>query len=117
MQIPAQCSWCLRIRTRCSAPPRKVRANETETRVDRTRITDTLGTPDLRRSLQLVLLKSSAFSNYSHSTGAASPHLSDGFTVPMDRFACMRKRVAIKPRLARFPRTTHSDLRGRLETP
>ncbi len=35
----------------------------------------------------------------------------------MDRFACMRKRVAIKPRLARFPRTTHSDLRGRLETP
>src|SRR6266481_9515136 len=35
----------------------------------------------------------------------------------MGRFAYMHKRVAIKPRLSRFPRTTHSDLRGRLETP
>jgi len=41
---------------------------EMETHGGRSRITDTLDIPDLRRSLRLVLSKSSASSNYSHST-------------------------------------------------
>src|SRR5947199_835374 len=65
------------VRIRCSAPPYKVRPNETETRVGRSHITGTPDIPDLRRYLRLVLSKSSASSNYSHSKGAASPHLSN----------------------------------------
>jgi hypothetical protein len=58
-----------------AAPLYKIDANEMETRAGRSRAMETPGIQDFRKSLRVLLSKSSASSNYSHSTGAASPHL------------------------------------------
>jgi hypothetical protein len=65
----------------------------------------------------LVLSKSFASSNYSHSTGAASPHLSGGRSADGIAWPICAKRVAIKRRLSCLPRVNDSDLRASSETP
>lgn len=68
-------------------------------------------------TLWLVLSKSFASSNYSHSTGAASPHLTDGRSADGIASPICAKRVAIKRRLSCLHRVNDSDLRVSSETP